>query len=73
MDFKPQNLVFDSKMNLKAIDFGGSILLPKRKSRSNGIPVLRKTTSLYFMPPEINTSLKNELKDNYDSKVRNIY
>ena len=69
MDFKPQNLVFDSKNNLKAIDFGGSILLPKGKSRSDEILVERKTTSFYFLPPEINRALKNELSDNYDQKV----
>nr|CAD2178484.1 unnamed protein product [Meloidogyne enterolobii] len=69
MDFKPQNLVFDSKNNLKAIDFGGSIPLHNGKSRSDKIQVERKTTSSYFMPPEINTALKNELYDNYDPKV----
>uniref|UniRef100_A0A914NJS7 Protein kinase domain-containing protein n=1 Tax=Meloidogyne incognita TaxID=6306 RepID=A0A914NJS7_MELIC len=68
MDFKPENLVFDSKNNLKAIDFGGSILLPKGKSRSNGIRVERKTTSFYLMPPEINTVLKSELNTHFKSK-----
>uniref|UniRef100_A0A914L2F9 Protein kinase domain-containing protein n=1 Tax=Meloidogyne incognita TaxID=6306 RepID=A0A914L2F9_MELIC len=68
MDFKPENLIFDSKKNLKAIDFGGSILLPKGKSRSNGIRVERKTTSFYLMPPEINTALKFELNKQFKSK-----
>ena len=73
MDFKPENLIFDSKKNLKAIDFGGSILLPKGKSRSNGIRVERKTTSFYLMPPEINTALKFELNKQFKSKVLFIF
>nr|CAD2178478.1 unnamed protein product [Meloidogyne enterolobii] len=73
MDFKPENLVFDSKNNLKAIDFGGSILLPKGKSRSDGIRVKRKTTSLYIMPPEINTVLKSELNTHFKSKDSATY
>jgi len=71
MDFKPQNLVFDSKNELKAIDFGGSLLFADIDVEKE-VPVIlvgRRTTTRYFLPPELHSLLKSNLDKHYNAKV----
>uniref|UniRef100_A0A915MEM5 Protein kinase domain-containing protein n=1 Tax=Meloidogyne javanica TaxID=6303 RepID=A0A915MEM5_MELJA len=70
MDFKPQNLVFDSKNELKAIDFGGSLLFADIDVEKE-VPVIlvgRRTTTRYFLPPELHSLLKSNLDKHYNAK-----
>nr|CAD2179414.1 unnamed protein product [Meloidogyne enterolobii] len=70
MDFKPQNIVFNSKNKLKAIDLGGSLLFADIEIE-NEVPAIlvgRRTTSLYFLPPELHSLLKSELDKHYNAK-----
>nr|CAD2203763.1 unnamed protein product [Meloidogyne enterolobii] len=66
MDFKPQNLLYAKGKNsiLKAIDFGGSVLLRDNNgNRRNKIIVKNPTSSPYFLPPEINWQYLDFIKD----------
>nr|CAD2195711.1 unnamed protein product [Meloidogyne enterolobii] len=66
MDFKPQNLLFEKGKNsiLKAIDFGGSVLLKDNNgNKRNKIIIKNATSSPYFLPPEINRQYLHSIID----------
>nr|CAD2141574.1 unnamed protein product [Meloidogyne enterolobii] len=77
MDFKPQNLLFEKGKNpiLKAIDFGGSVLLKDNNgNKRTKIIIKNATSSPYFLPPEINRQYLHSITDKIkESSNKNKY